>query len=295
MQTREITIDSLGRPGLLRLPDGNARGGVIALHGAGLPSRDQPLFTHLAATVTPLGFAVLSFDRRPSTDGGDIPFEIQADDALLALDALATIIDKPVGIYGLSQGSWSAAAAAARSTDVAFLALVGNSGVSPAIQMRYFTDELLRRNGFDDAARADLLELRLAVEDALRGHGDVARMEALLAACSRQPWFVHAYLPSEIPDPAPTWDDLDWDPEPIYARVTCPALLMWGEDEENSPAEASKAVWRRAAATAGNNAITIVDVPGCGHWPRRLDSEDPDAFAEAYTRILSVWFERLSI
>ncbi len=296
MQTREITIDGLGRPGLLYMPDGPVRGGVIPLHGAGLPQREQQIFTHLADTVTPLGFAVLSFDRRPSEDGGDVPFELQADDALTARTALAAIIDRPVGVYGFSQGSWAAAAAASRTTDVAFLVLLGNSGVSPAIQMRFYTDELLRLNGFHQTARDELLELRLAIEDLIRTGGDPAVGAALLAQAAKRPWFEHAFLPPELPDPIPSWDDMDFDPEPIYAKVTCPTLLIWGEHEENSPADLSKVVWRRAAAASGNTDVTIADVPGCGHWPALGgDYLGDEELAPAYTQILRSWFESLSI
>src|SRR5262245_20072933 len=49
---------------LLREPARKAVGGVVALHGAGLPQRDQPLFSHLARILGPLGYAVLSYDRR---------------------------------------------------------------------------------------------------------------------------------------------------------------------------------------------------------------------------------------
>ena len=60
--------------------------------------------------------------------------------------------------------------AAARSADVAFLALLGCSGVSPAAQMRYFM-ESLRRAGHDKAVHTAAAHVRLAVEAVLRGDG----------------------------------------------------------------------------------------------------------------------------
>ena len=106
MQSRELDPSPFGRPALLRMPDPgiDVRGGVVALHGAGLPQRRQPLFEHLAITLTPMGFAVLTFDRRSGREDEDTPFDIQAEDALAAVEHLRTTIDAPVGQYGYSQG-----------------------------------------------------------------------------------------------------------------------------------------------------------------------------------------------
>src|SRR4029077_6601778 len=152
MRSSEIAIPTLDGPGLLRAPEEDVatRGGLVALHGAAFPQRDQPLFEHLARTLTPVGYAVLSYDRRPSPDGDDTALDVKADDALAAVAALAAETGAPGGLFGLPQGAWPAALAASRSADVAFLALVGGSGVSPALQMRYYTDELLRRAGYGD-------------------------------------------------------------------------------------------------------------------------------------------------
>jgi pimeloyl-ACP methyl ester carboxylesterase len=174
VQTWEVEPASFERASKLRAPDVGVRvrGGVVALHGSALPQRDQPIFEHLAAAVTPMGFAVLSFDRRPWPDGADTPIAVQAEDALSAVEFLRARIDAPVGLFGFSQGAWSASLAAARDRTVAFLALVGCSGVSPAEQMRFYTDELLRRAGYGNAERDHLRELRLAVEALHRGAGD---------------------------------------------------------------------------------------------------------------------------
>ena len=107
---------------------------------------------------------------------------------------LAAEIHAPVGLYGFSQGAWAAALAASASENVSFLVLLGSCGVSPAVQMRFYTDELLRRAGYDDAARAQLRALRLAVEDVLRGQGDRDATAGLLAAGASEPWFPLAYL-----------------------------------------------------------------------------------------------------
>ncbi len=290
----DLPLPGLGRVGLLQRPDPDVslRGGVVALHGASDPSRRQPLFDHLAQTVTPLGFAVLSYDRRPGA-GGDVPLEAQADDALTAAQVLAETIAAPVGVYAFSQGAWAACLAASRDgTALAFLALVGCSGVSPGLQMRYYTDQRLLRAGYDEDARTLQLRARRALEDVFRGAGDRAATAALLTSAAREPWFELVYLPAELPAPGATWDDLDFDPAPIIARVTCPTLLVHGADEECVPAAASVQVWR----DHGRRELTVVSLDGCGHYPA-VGSAEPSApgpdeaiLSPEYTRALHDWF-----
>jgi hypothetical protein len=286
------------RPALLQVPaDGAApRAGVVALHGASLPQRRQPLFDHLAATLGPLGVAVLSYDRRPAADGdGDTSLSVQADDALAAASYLRERLGVPVGLYGFSQGAWAATLAASLDLDLPFLAVLGCSGVSPAEQMRFYTDELLRRAGHGPDERSRLRRLRLEVEELLRGRGDRATASALLAAAREEPWYGLAYLPDELPGPEDSWADMDHDPVPVLERVTCPTLALYGADEECVPGPASIAAWRRAAEVSGNAAVTLAELPGCGHFPAPgVDGSSLDvpraAFSPAYAASLTGWF-----
>ena len=284
MHVSDEYVPVLGRSMTVRRPDGPTRGGVVALHGATSPERDQPLFGHLADTLTPLGYAVASYDRR-SHNGGGVPLHDQATDALAGLEYLRERIGAPVGLYGFSQGAWAASVAAARSADVAFLAVLGCSGVSPAAQMRYFTDESLRRAGHGEAERAAANRIRLAVEAVLRGEGDRDELAALLGAATGEPWWPLAWLPDHVPAPG-GWADMDFDPQPTFARVTCPTLLMYGEDEENVPAAPSIAVWRRASPAD----LTVATIARCGHFPSPDGGQRRSDIASAYGDALAAWF-----
>jgi pimeloyl-ACP methyl ester carboxylesterase len=257
--TAELEIPEVGA-GLLRRPDTNVRlrGGVLALHGASRGDRSQPLFDHLAETLVPLGYAVLSYDRRRSVNGSDVPFVDQAADARAALATLTSHLDSPVGLFGFSQGAWAACAATAMDADpsertsVSFLVLLGCAGVSPAVQMRFFTDERLRRAGYDEDVRGRARELRKGLEETLRG----------------------------VLDPA---GDI--------ARVTCPTLLIYGADEECVPASQSEAVWRGT----GERDLTVVYLPRCGHFPvidgvGQPEPDDPALLSPDYTAALAAWF-----
>lgn len=255
-----------GRPGdvVVRLPDGPVRAALVALHGASDGRARQPLFEHLGHVLGDLGVAVVSYPR-PSVPGGDdTPLTVQATDAISAVAATRAELDVPTGLFGFSQGAWAATLAAAHPS-VEFLVVLGCSGVSPAAQMRYYTDELLRRHGYDDSARRELQALRLALEALLRSPDEARRraVDTRLGAASHLPWFRHAYLPSGLAEPL-LWSDMDFDPAPTFSDVVVPVLAMWGEDEECVPRPESQHAWRSSGAD-----VTIVDLPGCGHWPAR--------------------------
>src|SRR4051794_5253563 len=300
MKDQTMAVPGLPSEALLREPDGRTRAGIVALPGSSLPQRRQPIFEHLAQTIAPLGYATLTFDRRQLPGGDDTPLDVQAADAEAAVDFLTSRIDGPVGLFGFSQGAWSASLAASRNPHVAFLALVGCSGVSPAEQMWFYSDELLRRAGYDSKDRANQLVLRRSMDDLYRGAGDRAKAQQLLEELVGEPWFDTAFPVAELPGPDERWSDIDYDPEPAFARVTVPTLLMYGSDEECVPPAPSKAAWRRAAAASGNERVTTIDIADCGHFPAPGESAaDLDvpigAFSTAYGSALASWLTDLEL
>jgi pimeloyl-ACP methyl ester carboxylesterase len=288
----ELYIDAgdVSLPATLDVPlDGPARAGVVALHGSATPQRSALLYEHLASELSQAGVAVLRFDRRPHAQG-DVPFAVQADDAMAAVTRLRRQIgDVPVGLWGWSQGTWPATAVAARRPDlIAFLILVATSGVSPAIQMRYGTAQQLLLNGYGDADLAELADLRQALESAVRGHIDRQSAQAVVDRYADRPWFPLSYVPRDLRSHPGTWVDMDYDPEPFIARVRCPTLLFYGENDEWTPAEESIDVWRRAAGTRD---LTIHRLAGCTHAPTLAGADTPQSISPDYTSALLTWVE----
>jgi pimeloyl-ACP methyl ester carboxylesterase len=285
----EIVVD--GRPGLLSVPaDGVVRGGVVALHGSSSSSYRQVIFEHLAATVAPLGIAVVSFERAPwPHDDVDIPFDMQAAGAVAAYDVLRELYDVPIGFWGVSQGTWIAALAA-QQREAAYLVLLGCSGVSPAEQMRHATAEAVRRAGYDEEAVGHAVRIRDAVADLLRGNADRQQVIGLLHQHADEPWFGLVGLTADdLGEELPAWHEIDFASEPLYATVRCPVLLIHGADEANLPVPETLEVWRRAAAASGNDQIKHAVVPDAGHWPGTPD-RTREGISPAYTKILEDWF-----
>lgn len=292
-QLLQIASDGVTLTATLTMPAGQVRGGLVALHPSDEPSRDQYLFRHLALILPPRGVAVLRFDRRASRDDGDVPLALQAKDALAVLQELRQVPgvgDAPLGLWGFSQGAWAAPLAASMAPDaVAFLALIASTGVSPARQMRYGTTEQVRRAGYGDEALFELATLRAAFEDYLRGRAERAPTQALIDRMAGRPWFSLAYVRRELPEQGAweDWEDMDFDPEPIFAHVRCPTLLFYGEDDEWTPADESIHVWRRAAT----GEVTVVRLPGARHHPTLHGGRDIASISPLYARTLLDWIE----
>src|SRR5215467_4238049 len=109
--------DGVDLPAILSRPlSAPLIGGVVPLHPADDPSREQFLFRHLADLLPRHGIAVLRCDRRTTADGGEVPLALQAQDALAALQTVRDQIGRaddlarsvPVGLWGFSQGAWAA-------------------------------------------------------------------------------------------------------------------------------------------------------------------------------------------
>lgn len=288
----------LGVPGVelpatvTRPVGGPTRAGVVALHGAEAGERSYFLYRHLAEVLAGVDVAVLRYDRRPAPEGNDVPLDVQARDALAAVDLLGEIVGgTPVGLWGFSQGAWAATLAATTSRDaVSFLVCVSCCGVSPAEQMRYGCARQLRTHGFDDKDVENLLAARLAVEHLLRSGegGEVA--QARLDAAAKQPWFSLAYLPRALP-PQGDWPDMDFDPRPVLAALTCPALAFYGETDEWMPIPQSVAAWRAAEEHGSLRDLSVIHLEGADHLPTRGGGEDPTLIVPAYSRTLVDWVD----
>ncbi|MFG3698953.1 alpha/beta hydrolase family protein [Micromonospora sp. NPDC047620] len=284
----ELGVGEQQLPAILDLPAGPARGALAVLHGSHAGTRSHFLYEHLARLLPPAGIAVLRYDRRPRFDGHDVPLTAQADDAAAALDVLRRQVgDVPVGLWGFSQGAWAAALTASRHR-VDFLVLVGCSGVSPARQMRYATAEQLRRHGYGDADLAHLSRLRRVAETYLRGGLPRSVAQAELDAAVERPWFPLVFLPREVPEPG-AWADMDFDPEPVFAELSCPVLLCYGETDAWIPIEESLAVWRRAARAAE---LTVARLTGCDHAPTLDEADDLAGVSPQYEQALLSWLDR---
>lgn len=262
---------------------------LIALHGAGDGTRDFLLYRHLHEVLPPAGIGVVSFDRRGEGEStGDASrgrFQLQVDDALAVRDAIDV---GRVGMWGFSQGGWIAPLAASQSERVAFVVGVASTGVTPSAQMMYATTAQLRLAGYGDDVVDRALDLRRRFEDSV--HDRPVDEEALrddLVAALDEDWFQHLWLPPTTFDEEGKRlyiEEMDFDPEPIFADVNVPALLFLGERDSWSPVPESVKTWRRAKPDA-----EVVVIPDAEH---DMTLED-GTIAPEYERRLVEWLRAL--
>jgi len=260
---------------------------LVALHGAGAGTRDYFLYRHLHNLLPEIGIGVVTFDRRgegqSTGDSSRGRFEVQARDALAVRDAIDA---RRVGLWGVSQGGWTAPLAASESDRIAFVVGIASTGVTPSEQMMYAVAQQLERSHYGSAVTNRVLALRLFYEDHVHGRtpGREAELAAQLEAAMQEPWWLLAFLPP-VPLDAEgcrLWiEEMDFDPRPIFARVRVPALMFYGEDDAWTPVEPSVRAWQEARG----DQVEIVVIPEASH---ELCLED-DSIAEEYEERLVDW------
>jgi pimeloyl-ACP methyl ester carboxylesterase len=216
----------------------------------------------------------------------DVPFALQAGDALVAIALLREhVADAPIGLWAYSQGTWPATLAAATHPDeIAFLALVSAQSDKPgradAVRhTRAGAASRLRRSSPDGRRRG---VVRFRVVPARRA---IARRRADGDRSVRRPAVVPLLtMPAELPQDA-TWHDIDFDPRPHIERVRCPVHLFYGAEDEWTPVEPSIRAWRDGTERSGAP-LTVTELPGLGHAP--VDHSD-DSVAPAYETALLDW------
>jgi uncharacterized protein len=119
------------------------------------------------------GTAFFAYDKRgagKSTGSWrNATFETLAGDVRAALTVLAARSDidrRRIGIWGASQAGFIAPGVAAVTPDVAFIVLVGPSGLTAALQETYDDEISLRLAGFSEA----IIKRASALQDAINNY-----------------------------------------------------------------------------------------------------------------------------
>lgn len=259
----EVTFqgDGVELSGTVLAPAGaGRRPGIVIVTGAGPGPRDDHRTE--AEAFARAGIVTLIYDKR--TRGYSLTernYTALADDALAGLHLLrarADVDPTRVGLWGLSEGTWVCEDAASRSADVAFLVLLGASGVPPLQQQVWSTGEAIRHAGVDGSL-ADRLP---------------AAMYGLLTAAGA---FAEPYF----------------DPAARLARIRVPVLAIWGEHDMSSPPAESAAIVAGAVRGNGNGNgnLTLRTLTGGQHSGHTsVDGFDRGVgFAAPYPGMVGTW------
>lgn len=274
---------------------------AVLVHGSGRVSRREPSFH--ARYLARRGIAALAYDKRGV--GASTGALYESDYADYAGDVLAGVrrlaghpdVDSAaIGLIGFSEGEWVAPIAASGSDAIAFVAIIGASGLAPAEQVSMEIAMRLRTLGYPDSVVSGALELNgqlLAYQRT--GLGGEA-LAVALANAANEPWFEDAGdFPPEVyaPEEYAWWRSvMDMDPVPFWEGVEVPVLLLKGGRDDRSPAGPMESRIRAALARSGNEDLTVEVYPDADHmlleWPRG-DGSPPPAFAAGYPDVLVRW------
>lgn len=224
--------------GMLFVPPGDGPfPAAVIIHGSGTSLRANRWYLTLAKHLQDAGISVLLPDKRGSEQsGGDwrtADFEDLATDTLAAVEFMRgqeLVALSEIGIIGMSQGGWIAPIVARDADDLGFVVSMVGSTVTPNEQLLFEEDHNLRQFGF-------LPGVSYAIALMSTRYIRNVRMAEFYAAVG------------------------EYDPLPLWDRMTTPALAIFGRDDTNVPTVESA----ERLQALGNDAIRIVIYEGSGH------------------------------
>jgi hypothetical protein len=284
---------------------------VVLVSGSGAQNRDEALLSHkpflvLADYLTRRGIAVLRFDDRgvgQSTGSfATATSEDFATDALAGVAFLKTrsrIDPRRIGIAGHSEGGIVAPMAAARSDDVAFIVLLAGTGLNGE-QILLLQTELIARAG--GAAETDIVSnramqekifavLRSAPDSAAARTGIETIIREQIAGMTEQRRIeagvdkadaAEAAIRAQTAQATTPWFRffLTYEPATALRSVKVPVLAINGEKDLQVPPGQNLAAIEKALAEAGNDDVTIRELPGLNHLFQSATTGSPTEYAQ---------------
>lgn len=241
---------------------GARRPGMVMVHGSGRVKREG--YRREAESFARAGIVTLIYDKRPKHSKTDVDFALLADDALAGLAALRSRPDvdpAATGLWGVSEGGWVAPLAASRSTDVAFVVVVGGPGVAPERQQSWNLVNRLAAAGVSGSLLDTVSRTTLGL---LVGAG--------------------------------LFPEAGYDPVPVLERVTQPVLGLWGDLDRVIPGAESMRVFQEAFDRGGNTHYTLRAIPGADHTMRLSPDgfQTRDQISPAYLELVGSWVTGLA-
>jgi pimeloyl-ACP methyl ester carboxylesterase len=282
---------------LYRAAAPGARPAVVLLGGTGPVKKDAPAFVALIAPFTTAGFDVLTFDKRGvgASPGRFDPYqslESLAEDGVAAVHALqrvAGVDARRIGVWGVSQGGWVAPLMATKSPDVAFVISVSASGATPAEVEIFQRGQQMLGEGFGADDVHEVTAFRRVVWAYLgTGYGRDAG-EAAYAKARTRPWFAALKFAPALGTP----DTIDpglrefyrqmlYDPARTAERVSVPVLVIFGAKDGLAPVDVGVSQLMLAYARGGNKQVAFAVFADGGHGLQLVTTEREDHAASEH-------------
>ena len=262
---RESTVtvpltDTVSVQAIVREPVGAPEGrpAVLMLHGAGTGRADE-VYGDIAPQLASAGIVTMVPDKRLDNYGllhrDYVGMAHDYEQELDVLRAMPGVDPGRTGVYAESEGTWISSVMTAERPDLAFSIIVSAPVYSGRLQMTAAATTYFADTGVPDAIRADIPKLAMLDFSLVR------------------------------------LDYADFDALPNYARLTQPALVVYGTLDPSMPIEqGALEIRNRAWSGAGNGNVTLRYYATNHQLRTGSRISEPDLPLDAdYTRDLAAW------
>lgn len=251
------------------------RATIILIHGADDETRDMGFLVPYFVTH---GLNVVTYDQRGTgLSKGSWRYtgpRSKAQDVLAIIAALrhtSRVDSRRIGVWGFSNGGWTAPIVAAHYP-LAFMILKSAPSESITKNVLYEIEQSLREHGkFSETQISRAMTFERVMLHAVETNTGWDAAATALDKAKSQPWFPSMRIPPEIriPPPAPQLEALQeslvYDPSPALRAVKAPTLAIFGARDKNVDVPDSEARLRSAFARAGMRDFSVQVYPNAGH------------------------------
>lgn len=281
----ENTADNVHLAGTVTSPGSETPSpAVILVAGSGHTDRNETKMGHfllLADYLTRNGIIVLRYDKRgvgESTGDYDkattYDFASDVKAGIKYLKNRKDVDSKNIGIIGHSEGALIAPMIASELDDLAFIILMGGSGV-PGDKIRLMqTDKIARVNGVPDNSITQELEQIKHYHDIIKSAENDENKK--LAIKNRYP---------QMPDGLIEYLLKPWyqnfiiiNPKDYLEKVKCPVLAITGENDLQCPAAENLPEIEDALKSGGNKDYSVITMPELNHLFQTSKSGSPTEY-----------------
>ena len=250
-------------------------------------------FKLIAEYLSERGFIILRFDDRGVGEStGQNSLEATLDDfkidALSAVEYLKSrneIIPSKIGLLGHCAGAYACLKAARETDDIAFLITMAGYGLDGVETLLDGTRRQLIKKGLKENEIQKAVQLESQLYDAMFTHRDFSEIELQMRAKNLT---IFENLPDDKKKRYKNFDDyfskssdgyllgyakthyfleaLKAKPIPYYAKLTIPALLMFGENDLSVHPDAHISPIVEALEKADNTHYEIKIIPGANQY-----------------------------
>jgi pimeloyl-ACP methyl ester carboxylesterase len=250
--------------------------GVILIHGSGNSDRSNLWAYSFAEDLASKGFTVLLPDKRGcGKSGGNWKAAAMSDLAMDAVAAIDFLLDhkkygiRKAGFMGLSQGGMIVPMAAHYSDKASFIIDISGSALTMEQTIIHEIINTCKKSGFTVGDVAQVLALHASMKKYMFGGNfdsyEKQRNEMSKGALSN--------FAKGFPAGKDAWiwqwgkKNLMYAPEIHWAKVTKPALIIYGENDEsdNTPVFQSTYLLEKIFQHNNNAKYTIKIFPETGH------------------------------